>query len=530
MRRRTRRAGLLHRTLRHALRRASLAVRPGALAPMANVVAVSDLHLGHDLKRDGLPPHLRPVAGIDYQLGSLLQHLCESDSRLPWRLIIAGDMIDFVAITRIPDSADEVDFTISSHEGRFGLASEPAKAAWKLEQVVRRHPLLMSRFAEFIARGNDLVIIRGNHDAEWYWPEVQQVFREALARHIANRSSRDADPANELLGGWRLNRARRLVEARTRFCDWFYLEPGRLYVEHGHVHDEFSTWDDVLAPELPGSRLMKEPLSSLAMRYFANNHSNLDLSEAERWTFFDYLHWGLKGGNVRAVVTDYVRLCGRMLSFSARMSLETLQRSALALVHAGAELKNEERARRDRVRAALRTFRRDQDELAGELLALLRPPAERSVLATAQLLYVDRLVLGGLLFGASAWLASRRGSTRARAALLAGTLAGGLAANAALSAMRRVDSHPKLLAAAHRMAVLFGVKYVVMGHSHHPVSREVGHGARYFNLGTWLGATSPEEGGEPLNFMMLTENGARLQRWRAPVPRSRSPRLRVVRT
>lgn len=522
MRRRRRRGGLFRNSLRHVVRRAFRAARGargvrGDTAPDANVVAVSDLHLGHDLKRDGPPLHLRPTPFIDLQLGSLVEHLTQSPDRLPWRLVIAGDMVDFVAITRTPGDDEEVDFEVSDQERRFGLLAEPVKAAWKLRQVMRRHEYLVARLADFVAQGNDLVIIRGNHDAEWYWPEVRDVFRDALARHVADRVTRADGTPDDEPGGWRLTRARRLVEARTRFCDWFYLEPGRLYVEHGHVHDEYSTWDDVLAPEMPGARLMREPLSSLAMRYFANDHASLDLSEAERWTAIDYLRWGLSGGNVGAVTADYLRLCGRLLAFSARMSFDTLRRSARALVRAGAELTNEERARRDRIRAALAVFRRDQDEIASELLALIRVPAERNVIATAQLLYIDRLVLGGLLLGTTVYCALKKGPVATRAALLLGAVAGGLAGNAALSLMRRVDSHPKLLAAAHRVAVLFGVRYVVMGHSHHPVSREVGHGARYFNLGTWIGATAPEDGGEPLHYMLLTEAGAGLRRWRAPV-------------
>lgn len=614
------RSRLLYRALRAALRRASLKIRPGALDPQANIAAISDLHLGADLKAGSPPPETRPVLGIDTQLCALLDHLCEHDSPRPWRLIIAGDMVDFVAITSLPEPGEALSFKVSAHEERHGLDSEPEKAVWKLQQVALRHRPLMRAFADFIAKGNDIVIIRGNHDAEWYWPEVQRCFVQIVASHLNGKSRSErgkerggakgeankaeakkgatlrqivpapvgdtasdtgTDTATDIgidkgstgrargepsqpvgsrqgasskvlrIGGteatvdpsWQKpgtktrsetgaaadadarasfeprssssqTRAESFAAGRIRFYDWFYLEPGRIYVEHGNVHDEYSTWDDVLAPELPGSRIMHEPLSSLAMRYFANKHATLDLSEAERWTFVDYLRWGLGNGNVFRVASDYIRLCTRTLSFSLRVSGQTLRHSLASLRHAKDELDPREPGRRKRVRAALRAFRRDQEELAGELLALLRPPAERNVMATLQLLYIDRLILGGLLAGATGFFTLGRRSPVLKGALVAGTLAGGLIGNRLLSAMRQVDSHPKLLAAAHRLAVIFGVRYVVMGHSHHPVSRAVGHGARYFNLGTWLGANAPEGEGEAPHFLLVGDGGAQLRRWK----------------
>jgi hypothetical protein len=62
------------------------------------------------------------------------------------------------------------------------------------------------------------------------------------------------------------------------------------------------------------------------------------------------------------------------------------------------------------------------------------------------------------------------------------------AVNAVLARRRTTDSHPLLQQAARRIAQLFDVKYVVMGHSHRVADEPIGSGARYFNLGSWTNA------------------------------------------
>src|SRR5207248_5970503 len=82
------------------------------------------------------------------------------------------------------------------------------------------------------------------------------------------------------------------------------------------------------------------------------------------------------------------------------------------------------------------------------------------------------------------------------------------AVNALLGRMRRTDSHPMLQQAARRVAQLFDVKYVVMGHSHRVVDEPIGSRARYLNLGSWTNArvgfphVAVENGVAELRFWM----------------------------
>src|SRR5690606_24531698 len=113
-------------------------------------------------------------------LASLLLHYAaHRENGRPWRLIVVGDMVDFIAITDVPEEG-EAPFPISEMERECGLAPEPEKACWKLNRVMRRHERVFLGLARFLRAGHEVVIIRGNHDADWCWPEVQTLLRSHL--------------------------------------------------------------------------------------------------------------------------------------------------------------------------------------------------------------------------------------------------------------------------------------------------------------------------------------------------------------
>ncbi|MFL5294715.1 MAG: hypothetical protein ACJ79U_24615, partial [Myxococcales bacterium] len=69
-----------------------------------NLVAISDLHLGCDLKPSGKTQ--RP-ASFDTQLAAFLDfHAVNQRDGKPWRLLLNGDIVDFVAITVTPRAGD----------------------------------------------------------------------------------------------------------------------------------------------------------------------------------------------------------------------------------------------------------------------------------------------------------------------------------------------------------------------------------------------------------------------------------------
>jgi len=140
-----------------------------------------------------------------------------------------------------------------------------------------------------------------------------------------------------------------------------------------------------------------------------------------------------------------------------------------------------------------------------------------------QLFYLDRMLLAiaSLL---TAWtLAHAVHGFWAKAGAL--TCVGILfaAVNALLGKRRRTDAHPMLQAAARRVAQIFDVRYIVMGHSHRAVEEAVGNGTRYFNLGSW----TPGRSNDGFPHVVVTGNSAELRRWKGP-PLVEFPRVEPV--
>src|SRR5256885_13180196 len=127
-----------------------------------NLLAISDLHLGCDLRPGNKLDRPRPTDG---PLASfLLHHASQREGGKPWHLILNGDIVDFVAITLVPK--EPVPFEISSEERALGLAPTEAKCVWKLRRTAERHPVVFDALANFVHRVNSVRIIRGNHDSE----------------------------------------------------------------------------------------------------------------------------------------------------------------------------------------------------------------------------------------------------------------------------------------------------------------------------------------------------------------------------
>jgi UDP-2,3-diacylglucosamine pyrophosphatase LpxH len=426
-----------------------------------NLLAISDLHLGCDLKPGAKPAR----GGFDTQLAGFLDHHGSNRKNgKPWRLILDGDIVDFVAITVTPGPGD-AGFEITDEERQFGLGSEEAKCVWKLRQTFARHPAVFDALARFLQKGNFLHIVRGNHDAEFHWTAVQQEFKTQLAARLA------------LTGN-----AQRRFELRIQFHQWFYLEPGFFYAEHGNAHDRYSVQSGFFDPA-GVSHALELPLSSKVLRYFANRYAEqTDLDEVDTWGVPEYIDWVLKAGNPLRIAADYFVMVWRVTYPVFVQSLKVWRRFARAADKAISQV--DAHASSAHVRRALGRFSGTEAQ-ARQLLAIASRPAEESLFDSMQLFYLDRAVLAVLgLLGAVAAVGAAHGLWAKIGAAVA-TGIGFAALNAVLAGLRRTDSHPMLQQAARRIAQLFDVKYVVMGHSHRVVDESIGSGARYLNLGSW---------------------------------------------
>ena len=121
-------------------------------------------------------------------------------------LIINGDFIDFLRITDYPDSPRDfnewlqaiqlVDITnyanaeslnasiaVEQKEG-YGLKTNDFKSVWKLHVSTDGHVKIIEALADWLADGHKLIITKGNHDLEWFWPAVRNYLRYRLAEKL----------------------------------------------------------------------------------------------------------------------------------------------------------------------------------------------------------------------------------------------------------------------------------------------------------------------------------------------------------
>ncbi len=237
--------------------------------PDLNIIVLSDLHLSGGWKEKLHRYSSREDFLFDEPFSRFLRYLeqVSEENRRKWRLVIAGDLIDFLQVTEKPckQQRRQVGFELSASEERFGLGTDPDKTVWKLDRVVAGHEVFFRALGEFAASGNKVTIVKGNHDIEFHWLAVRQRFVENTQRVFdeLSPSASDAD--------------REAIRQNIEFVPWFYYEPGLIYVEHGNQYEPFNSFDDFLNPVLPASpqepqsRLIDLPLGSFFVRYFFND-------------------------------------------------------------------------------------------------------------------------------------------------------------------------------------------------------------------------------------------------------------------
>jgi UDP-2,3-diacylglucosamine pyrophosphatase LpxH len=417
-----------------------------------NLLVISDLHLGGDLK-PGAPSLSagRQIARLESELAAFFAHYAAHrlDGR-PWRLVVNGDMVDFMAMLILPDAGAG-----SLEERQFGLAYGESQSHTKLERVFDRHAEVFRRLAAFVEAGHELVIVVGNHDAEFFYPAVQRCFTERLAS-LSTAPGRAA-----------------IFRAAIRFCPWFYYEENVVYVEHGHQYDEYCAFDYLLHPVAEGAGI-ELSVAHAGMRYFTNLVPQMPSLDAETWGFFHYLRWGLAHGarTILRILYCYGSLVFQSIGIWSALTNRRSDRARAA--HHGLAL----RALACRYRIAVEAL---------EALDRLRcPPLMKRLSRIFSALFVDRILLGATLaLGVLLAMVTTGGWSRLAAA--AGVLCGGVAASWVLSLRTRfIPSASALRRVPSAIWRIMRTPFIVFGHSHTVERIELGGGGTYINTGSWI--------------------------------------------
>jgi len=118
-----------------------------------NILVISDLHLGEDLRPGGANvSYLRHLVKLERELENFLAHYTAHrlDDR-PWRLVVNGDMVDFMSVMILPDekAGDDTD----DEDKLYGLGFGERQSQKKMERVIARHQGVFKRLGEFVAAG-----------------------------------------------------------------------------------------------------------------------------------------------------------------------------------------------------------------------------------------------------------------------------------------------------------------------------------------------------------------------------------------
>lgn len=436
-----------------------------------NLLVFSDVHLGCDLVQ-----HARPHAPMrgerserrDEDLVAMLRWYRERPiAGRPWRLVIAGDFIDFVGMSvTAPDVPHDAPVALTDDDRLYGLGNCEQQTVWKLGHVVAAHEGVFQALADFVAAGNELVVIRGNHDIDLHWPRVQKAFRQA----IVSRAGASA----------------RKVARRIRFSPWFHYEKDHVYIEHGHQYDPYCSHACQLRPLNPvDPTRSSRSLADVLKRYVVNPTTGLTESGHEDATLSAYILFGIRLG-----IRGGWDLARRFFGTAARLLWWQRQRNTAFARH----LARSQRARLHRFARRRRISVRKVRALA----RLWRKPILNSVSGVLSSLMLDRALFALLSVTAIA-VAALIPTNWVTAGTLAASTGVGCAAIGAHWWRRRasVDASSELRLRAQSVAGVLPAALVVMGHTHLPERSGCGETTTYVNLGSWAEGEGDEGLGAP---------------------------------
>ncbi len=469
------------------------------MPPTANILVISDLHLGEDLTLAATPAISRHLQVMERQLVEFLNHYARRRRNgLPWRLVINGDMVDFLAMCLLP-AQGRVDLPsdqIKSEEHVYGLDRRCEVAVAKIRAVADRHREVFAALAGFAACGNTIEITVGNHDAEFHWPEVQEATRTAIADSLANAKQAA------------------LVRERIRFHPWFFYEKGVAWIEHGHQYDACSSFDYGLEPVGPNGVSIATNVDASSVRYISSQQ-DADVHALAEWSFLGYARFAFSLGarGLLRIARNYLTFIWSLLGAWRQQK----PRSPANLAR--------RRRHHERLTALAQEWKIDEKTLRS-IDGLRRAPVIDHLGDLAGAAMLDRLLVSGLTFigivvafiALPFWWA-----LPTAVALWFGQKILGRVLD------RRRVARPEiaLAMAPHRILERIDARVVSFGHTHEPVAFPLGGDKVYFNTGSWIPAGKP---GALRAFTHLVisqnekgESSASLCQWRDGASRAFTP-------
>lgn len=217
------------------------------------LVVISDLHISAKELDDF-------DSELEAHLLRFLDHLASRESAV--ELVINGDFLDFVQAP--PWEGKNLESR--SRVGGARLCFTEEQSLEKLAAISEDHEAVFEALRSFLhAKGdNQVVILPGNHDADFFWPGVQRLFLDRVCRG----STQHEEQIRVHLG--RMYRSAHF--------------PG-VWIEHGHQFDEINSffldgnevWDAKAPPIFEDEQGVERLLECLGTRFMVRFLNRLDV-------------------------------------------------------------------------------------------------------------------------------------------------------------------------------------------------------------------------------------------------------------
>jgi UDP-2,3-diacylglucosamine pyrophosphatase LpxH len=159
----------------------------------------------------------------------------------------------------INKSISELIKCVSKKEKIYGLKTDDYKTIYRLIKIKKGHPAFFNALGNWLAVGNKIIVLKGNHDLEIIWLNVRNYLRLILAEIIADKYS--GNNLETVLT--------QTVLPNIDFIDDSILIDKDFYVEHGHRYDKFTMiLDEPILKKIPTE--LNIPFGSFFNRYLIN--------------------------------------------------------------------------------------------------------------------------------------------------------------------------------------------------------------------------------------------------------------------
>lgn len=246
-----------------------------------DIIVISDLHLSEGIGKDTGKISRNEDFFFDNEFSKFIDYLIAQKDK-SWNLIINGDFFDFLQVIVTDKNKptkknrhyelkmnDKV-FKLRESEKEFGLGTDEEKSILKMRVIAEGHRTFFKALYRFLIKGNNLSIIKGNHDVELHWDGVKEEFKNQIITAGLNKEDENVKNIK--------NNKKKLkdediedIKKRINFYPWIYCDSG-IYIEHGNQYEKGNSFEYFLQPTLPkpNENEIYLPIGSFFTRYLFN--------------------------------------------------------------------------------------------------------------------------------------------------------------------------------------------------------------------------------------------------------------------